>query len=137
MSLRMSAADYRRMVAAAPTTKAKPHKYRASTGAQGPDGTGGTRTYRSKLEARLAQRLEAERQIGGVVAFVPEVSVPVGQMGGKTLRHVLDQLAILEVRPDGSFVGRFVEAKGFDAPAGRRKRLAFERAYGIKVEVVG
>ncbi len=119
--------------------RAKPkrgrHKY-AAVAEDGPDGAGGQRKYRSKLEAKLARRLEAERQCGGLVSFVPEVSVPVGTMGGKTVRHVIDQLAILEVRSDGTFVGRFVESKGFDAPAGKRKRLAFTKLYGAPVEVV-
>jgi hypothetical protein len=111
------------------------HKYAAEP-TDGPDGAGGTRKYRSKLEARLARRLEAERQMGGLVSFLPEVSVIVGTMGGKAVRHVIDQLAILEVRPDGTFVGRFVESKGFDAPAGKRKRLAFEKLTGLTVQVV-
>lgn len=111
------------------------HKYAAEP-TEGPDGAGGTRRYRSKLEARLARRLEAERLAGGLVSFVPEVSIPVGAMGGKAVRHVVDQLAILEVRSDGTFVGRFVESKGFDAAVGKRKRAAVTRLYGLPVEVV-
>jgi hypothetical protein len=111
------------------------HKFAAEP-TDGPDGAGGQRRYRSKLEARLARRLEAERQMGGLVSFLPEVSVIVGTMGGKAVRHVIDQLAILEVRPDGTFLGRFVESKGFDAPAGKRKRLAFEKLTGLTVQVV-
>jgi hypothetical protein len=111
------------------------HKFAAEP-TDGPDGAGGTRRYRSKLEARLARRLEAERQMGGLVSFVPEVSVPVGAMGGKAVRHVIDQLAILEVRPDGTFVGKLIEAKGMDLARGKQKREAVKSLYGLFVEVV-
>lgn len=111
------------------------HKYRA-VATDGPDGLGGRRRYQSKRGARLAQRLEAERQAGGIVAWTPEVSVIVGTMGTRAVRHLVDALVVLAVEPDGSFHGRFVEAKGRDLAPGRRKRLALERLLGVRVEVV-
>jgi hypothetical protein len=135
--VRMSLAQYRRTIGSggAATLPGKRHKY-AAKATPGPDGTGGVRKYRSKLEAGLATRLEAERQAGGLVSFLPEVSVIVGYVGGRALRHVVDQLAILEIRHDGTFVGKLVEAKGFDTPVGKRKRKAILENYGLHVEVV-
>lgn len=136
---RLTLAQYRQQVgldAVQPAAKpVRRNKYGAQGTRRGPDGTGGERLYRSKLEARLAARLEQERQAGGLVSFIPECSIPVGKMGDRIVRHVIDQLAILEIRPDGSFVGRFVEGKGFDAPVGKRKRNAVTQLYGVVVEV--
>jgi hypothetical protein len=110
------------------------HKYRA-VATDGPDGAGGTRRYQSKKGARLAQRLEAERHAGGIVAWVPEVGIAVGTLGTRAVRHLVDALVILSVESDGSFHGRFVEAKGFRVRAGERKRKALEQRLGVKVEV--
>lgn len=110
------------------------HKYHA-VATDGPDGSGGTRRYPSKKGARLAQRLEAERLAGGIVAWAPEIGIPVGTLGTKAVRHLVDALVIIEVRPDGSFVGRFFEAKGFRVRSGERKRRALEERLGVKVEV--
>jgi hypothetical protein len=125
---RMSAAQYRARVLGTA-------KYRA-VAEEGPDGAGGRRIYRSKLEARLARHLDSLRQAGEIVAHIPEVSLPVGKLGAKIVRHVVDQMAIIEVRDDGSFVARFCEAKGFDTPTGKRKRKAVQEAYGIKIDVI-
>lgn len=111
------------------------HKYSA-VATDGPDGSGGQRRYQSKKGARLAQRLEAERLAGGIVAWVPEVSLPVGTLGTRAIRHIVDALVVLDVRADGSFVGRFCEAKGFRVREGERKRRALEQRLGVKVEVV-
>lgn len=111
------------------------HKYHA-VATDGPDGMGGTRRYPSKREARMAVRLEQEREVGGIRAWLPQVSVIVGHEGGKPTRHIIDALVMVDVRPDGSFVGRWAEAKGADLPRGKSKRLAFERITGCKVEVV-
>lgn len=111
------------------------HKYGA-VATDGPDGSGGTRRYPSKKGARLAQHLEAERLAGGIVAWAPEIGIPVGTLGAKAVRHLVDALAILEARPDGSFVGRFFEAKGFRVRSGEKKRRALEERLGVKVEVV-
>lgn len=125
---RMSAAQYRARVLGIP-------KYRA-VAEEGPDGAGGSRRYRSRLEARLARHLDALRQAGEIVCHIPEVSLPVGKMGAKTVRHVVDQMAIIEIRDDGSFVARFFEAKGFDTATGKRKRKAVQEAYGIPIDVI-
>lgn len=111
------------------------HKY-AAVATDGPDGAGGVRRYQSKKGARLAQRLETERHAGGIVAWVPEVGITVGTLGTRAVRHLVDALVILSVEPDGSFHGRFVEAKGFRVRAGERKRKALEQRLGVKVEVV-
>ena len=112
------------------------NKYHAAA-TTGPDGMGGTRRYPSKREARAAERLEQERSIGGIAAWLPQVGVTVGNVGGEKLRHVVDFLVIVEVEADGkTFRGRFVEAKGRDLLPGRRKRRALEALTGCKVELV-
>lgn len=128
----MSAAEYIRVSA---RKGKRAHKYSA-TKTPGPDGAGGTMTHDSKKGAALATRLEQERQAGTIAAFAPEVSVIVGDLGGKHVRHRVDMLVIHEINDDGTFVGEWVEAKGFDAPAGKRKRLALERRLGTKVRVI-
>lgn len=96
----------------------------------------GQRRYESKLGACLARRLTDEQVAGGIVSWIPEVSIPMGQADdGSSVRHRVDALAILEVRADGSFVGRFIEAKGRDLPAGRAKRAAVRRLYGTPIHV--
>src|SRR4051812_39611283 len=84
-----------------------PSKYRAVR----TEGVGG-RTYDSKAEARLAQRLEDERRIGGIVSAVPQVSLPCGvDEKGHDVRYRADFLTVLEVRPDGSFVAKLLDKK--------------------------
>jgi hypothetical protein len=85
---------------------------------------------------RSARRLEDERRAGTIISFAPEVSVIVGELGGKKVRHRVDMLVVHAVHEDGTFTGEFVEAKGFDAPAGKRKRLALERRLGTRVRMV-
>lgn len=96
----------------------------------------GDRRYESKLGATLARRLTDEQSTGAIVSWIPEVSIPMGHADdGTSVRHRVDALAILEVRADGNFVGRFVEAKGRDLPAGRAKRAAVRRLYGTPIHV--
>ncbi len=121
--------------AAGGVARASRHKYRAKR-TPGPDGAGGTMVYDSAKGARLARQLELARAHGGITAFAPEVSVIVGEMGGKPVRHRVDMLVIHEVREDGLALVEFVEAKGYDAPAGKRKREALERRLGVRVRVV-
>ena len=122
-----------RDVQSPPVTVAKPNKYRA----QRTVGPGG-RTYDSKAEARMAQRLEEERQAGGIVAWVPQVSLPCGRdENGRNVRYRADALVALEVRPDGSFVGRLLDRKGIDTPTSRTKRAALRSLYGLDVQVIG
>ncbi len=100
------------------------------------EGVGG-RTYDSKAEARLAQRLELERQAGAIVAAIPQVSLPCGRdEKGRDVRYRADFMTVLEVRPDGSFVGKLLDKKGVDTPASRAKRAALRQLWGLSVEVV-
>ena len=129
-SERMSAEQFRALQA-----KPKRHKYGARK-TEGPDGLGGAMLHDSAKGARGCAELERQRQAGEIVAFLPEVSVIVGAMGGKPIRHKVDALVIRSMNGDGSFVAEWVEFKGFDTPAGKRKRKALERIAGAMVRVV-
>ena len=126
----MTAAEYRASLA-----KPKRHKYGARK-TEGPDGLGGVMLHDSAKGARLAGELEMMRRAGCIVAFLPEVSLIVGSMGGKPIRHKIDALVIHELGDDGTFRGEWVEAKGLDVKAGKRKRKALERIAGAMVRVV-
>jgi hypothetical protein len=129
MTERMSAARY---LAAKAGKKSKYNAVRTV----GPDGSGGTREYDSKLSAKLARRLEDERLAGRIKGFIPEWSVPIGTADdGKPIRHRVDQLVIIDVLDTGDFVCRAIEAKGRDLPAGRAKRGVIRKFYGIPVYV--
>ena len=82
------------------------------------------RTYDSKLEAKVA---------GQIGPHIPQVSVPIG-IGNRRLR--LDFLVILEIHPDGSFTGKFADAKGIETDAWKIKAEAFKQAYGLEIEVI-
>lgn len=97
----------------------------------------GGRIYDSKAEARMAQRLEEERQAGGIVSWVPQVSLPCGvDENGRDVRYRADALVVLEVRPDGSFVGKLLDRKGMDTPNSRTKRAALRMQTGLDVQVM-
>jgi hypothetical protein len=114
---------------------ALPNKYRAVR-TEGPSPLG-PRTYDSKAEAGMARTLEDERHSGGCVSWVPQVSVPCGvDAKGRDARYRADALVILEVRPDGSFVGRLLDRKGVDTPASKAKRAAVKALYGLEVEIL-
>jgi hypothetical protein len=114
-------------------TKAKgPNKFRAVR-TVGPGG----RVFDSRAEARMAQRLEEERQAGGIVSWVPQVSLPCGvDEKGRDVRYRADALVVLEVYPDGSFRGRLVDRKGMDTPASRAKRAALRQLYSLDTQVI-
>lgn len=115
---------------------ARPKYGNAKTVAPGP--TGAPRRYDSKAEARWAGGLNLRRAAGEIAAWVPQVSLEAGiDEQGRAVRYVADALVVLELRDDGTFVGRFADRKGMDTPAGRAKRAALRSLYGIDVEVVG
>ncbi len=94
------------------------------------------RKYDSRREAREAARLEQERQAGTIVATIPQVSIPIGEADdGKDVRLRVDFLVIHAINDDGTFVASFRDAKGFDTPAGKVKRAAMKRLYGVGVEL--
>lgn len=129
MTERMSAAQFRELKAG------KASKYGAVR-TVGPDGSGGTREYDSKLSAKLARRLEDERLAGRIKGFIPEWSVPIGTADdGKPIRHRVDQLVIIDVLESGDFVCRAIEAKGRDLASGRAKRGVIRKFLGIPVHV--
>lgn len=116
-------------------SRASRHKYRAKR-TPGPDGAGGTMVYDSLKGANLAAKLEMLVCGADIVSFAPEVSFIVGELGGRLIRHRVDMLVVHEVHADGTFRAELIEAKGFDAPAGKRKREALERRLGVRVRVV-
>lgn len=100
--------------------------------------TGAPRTYDSKAEAVWAAGLNARKAAGEIASWVPQVSLESGvDEQGRAVRYVADALVILELRPDGTFVGRFADKKGMDTPTSRAKRAALRSLYGLDVEVVG
>lgn len=112
------------------------NKYRAvRTEGIGPNGE--RRVYDSKAEARFARELNSERSAGLIVSWVPQVSFPLGpDEKGRDVRYRADALVILEVRPDGTFLGRFADKKGRDTPNSRTKRAACRALYSIDVKVI-
>lgn len=129
MTERMSAARFRQLKAG------KASKYGAVR-TEGPSPSG-QRVYASKAEARMARELEAERSIGGLHSWVPQVSLPMGtDEKGRTVRYMADALVVLEVRDDGSFVGMLLDKKGVDTPTSRAKRAALRALYGLSVELL-
>ena len=88
------------------------------------------RVHPSRLQARVTDRLRLE----GAVAVIPEISMPLSVRPNDRIR--IDALAILKIDENGFFLGRFVEIKGMDLPAGIQKRRRFEDAYGVKILVI-
>lgn len=129
MTDRLTAAEFRALEAG------KPGKYRAVR-TVGPSPMG-QRSYDSKAECAMARRLEEERHSGGCVSWAPQVSIPCGvDEAGLDVRYRADALVILEVRPDGTFVGKLLDRKGMDTPASRAKRAALRAIYGLSVEIL-
>lgn len=125
---------------AATASKAKPIKAGAGGsnkyGAKRTAGPGG-RVYDSKAEAAMAQRLEDERLTGGIVSWIPQVSLPCGvDEKGRDVRYRADALVVLEVRADGTFIGKLMDKKGMDTPTSRAKRAALRSLYGIDTQVI-
>lgn len=117
---------------AAVSGPAKPAKYRAvRTAGVGPGGA--ARVYDSKREAKVAAELCRRAAAGEIASWVPQVSLPVGRLDGRDVRLRVDALVVEEIRPDGSFVGRLLDPKGVDTPAGRAKRGALKALYGLEV----
>jgi hypothetical protein len=87
------------------------------------------RVHPSKLQARVTDRLRVAYR-----AVIPEVSIPLSERPDDRIR--IDALVIERVIDDGFFIGRFIEIKGKDLPAGIQKRRRFEDLYGLKIEVI-
>ena len=85
------------------------------------------RNYDSKLEARVAQRLDGELMAGDVAAWLPQI--PILLPGG--VRLVVDFLVFYR---DGSH--RWLDAKGRETQASINKRKQAMALYGINVEIV-
>jgi hypothetical protein len=99
--------------------------------------TGAPRTYQSKAEATWAVGLNRRQAAGEIRAWVPQVSLETGiDEKGHAVRYVADALIVLELREDGSFLGRLADRKGMDTPLSRAKRAALRSLYGLNVEVV-
>lgn len=103
---------------------------------QGLGPTGAPRLYDSRAEAIWASTLNARMAHGQIRTWIPQVSLECGiGDSGLPTRLVADALIILELRPDGSFVGRFADRKGVDTEKARAKRCALRSIYGIDVEL--
>lgn len=101
----------------------------------GPNGE--RRVFDSRKEARAAREMNAEMSAGLIVSWVPQVSIPCGiAENGRRIRYRADALAILQVNPDGTFVGRLVDVKGRDTPASRAKRGALRQLHQLDVQVI-
>lgn len=101
----------------------------------GPNGE--RRVFDSRKEARAAREMNAEMSAGLIVSWVPQPSIPYGRReDGREARYRADALAVLQVNPDGTFVGRFVDVKGKDTEASRAKRDAIRQMYGLDVKVI-
>lgn len=85
------------------------------------------RNYDSKLEARVAERLDSELMAGDVAAWLPQI--PILLPGG--VRLVVDFLVFYR---DGSH--RWLDAKGRETQASINKRKQAMALYGINVEIV-
>lgn len=114
-----------REAAATPEPEPEPRKYRNQ-----PCEVEGEK-FDSKLEAEVWQGLKREPWVRAVVR---QVSIPCGILK-RRLR--VDFLAILEVRPDGTFVGELIDAKGVETDAWRLKAEALEQSTGIRVRRIG
>ena len=91
------------------------------------DATG--HVHPSRLQADVTHRLrEAAR------AVICEVSMPLSSRKNDRIR--IDALQVIEINEDGTFVGRFVEAKSRDLDAGKQRRRRFEDAYGLQILVI-
>jgi hypothetical protein len=124
----------------APAT-ASSHKYGAVR-TVAPASWGGTRIADSKAGADLARTLEARKQVGSIIDWFEEVSLPIGlDESGKVIRYRADAMILLGYvdAPDGepALVVRFVDRKraGMDTRTSATKRAAL-RNRGLNVEVV-
>lgn len=139
MSERWSLAQYRKHAGLGDVEPARvPGKPRNKFNAVRTPGANG-RVYASKAEAKHAAKLEAMKQSGEIVAWAPQISIPIGPgEKGRDIRYVADALLIIAVNPDGTFVGRLQDAKGngVDTPNSRTKRAALRGLYQLDVEVV-
>lgn len=107
-----------------------------------PASWGGTRLADSKAGAQLARTLDTRKQVGSILDWAEEVSIPVGvDEDGKVIRYRADALVLLGYvdAPDGgepALVVRLVDAKkrGMDTPTSKAKRAAL-RARGWNVEI--
>lgn len=104
--------------------EAKTPKYRNA-----PTVDTGGRLCDSRLEARVADRLRSLS-----VALIQQVSIPLSTRPRD--RMVLDFLIIEAINPDGSFRGRFADAKGMTTKDWTQKRRRFEDGYGLKIEEI-
>ena len=100
-----------------------------------PASWGGTRLADSKAGATLARTLDTRKQVGSILDWAEEVSIPVGvDEDGKVIRYRADALVLLGYvdAPDGgepALVVRLVDAKRgkMDTPTSKAKRAAIWR----------
>ncbi len=100
----------------------KPNKYRNQ-----PVEVDGQR-FDSKLEEAVYRRLVAQYGRGGVIR---QVSIPIGS---KRIRP--DFLCIVARHEDGTFTGRWLDAKGHATEAWSAKQNHLLDVYGLEIQVV-
>ncbi len=116
---RMTTAEYR--------TKCAAPKKRNKYNAQRTEFRG--RMYDSIKEANYARDLLIREQAGGILAWIPQVSIPVAD--NMVERHIVDFLVI---HNNGRY--EWVDVKGMDTPMSKRKRAAVKANYGIEVTII-
>lgn len=82
--------------------------------------------YDSKLEARYAQRLDALKESGQLLFYLPQVGFP---LPGNSKYRVDFQ----EFWPEHVV---FTDCKGYDTPLSKLKISQVEELYGIKINIV-
>ena len=118
----MTSAEYRRMNGLGEPKKPKPSKYRnIKTEYAG-------RKYDSKKEARYAQGLDAALRAGEILAWTPQVSLPLTH--NSVNRYRID---FVIKNKDGTY--RFVDVKGRDTPMSKLKRNMMKSEHDIDVEL--
>jgi hypothetical protein len=138
-ALRFPAAQPGKVLAGSPQedcrSPAATRKYR-NVPTAGLDVAGASVRYDSRKEARVATEMNSEVSDGLIRSWVRQVSLPIGvDENDREVRIRIDALAVLEVNADGTFLGRFVDAKGKDTPNSRTKRAVLRERYGLDVKV--
>lgn len=102
------------------------------------------RLYDSKLEAAHARRLDELKNAGIIQSWVPQPSFP---LVAERIRP--DFMVVLFSNPKRTWGNAhpiageeqsmivLLDSKGYDTPAGKRKRKAFKELYGLDVLIIG
>lgn len=89
------------------------------------------RIYDSKKEANFARELEIRRRSGEIVAYIPQVSIPLAINSDRRYRA-----DFLVLKPGWENYVEFVDAKGLDTPQSNLKRDLLKENYRITVILI-